>query len=156
MMVGCPYQTLDNLIEDLRFLQELQPQMIGIGPFLSHQDTPFCNQPNGELKLVLKLLGILRLMFPKILLPATTALGTLHPLGREFGLQTGANVIMPNLSPTSVRKKYMLYDNKICTGDESAQCRQCTEQRVRNVGYQVVMTRGDAKDFQKSQANIHL
>ncbi|MDE7093564.1 MAG: [FeFe] hydrogenase H-cluster radical SAM maturase HydE [Oscillospiraceae bacterium] len=149
MMVGSPFQTLDNIIEDLRFLQELQPQMIGIGPFLSHQDTPFNNQPNGELKPVLKLLGILRLMFPKVLLPATTALGTLHPLGRELGLKTGANVIMPNLSPTSVRKKYMLYDNKICTGDESAQCRQCTEQRVKNIGYQVVMSRGDAKDFEK-------
>ncbi|MDE6004527.1 MAG: [FeFe] hydrogenase H-cluster radical SAM maturase HydE [Oscillospiraceae bacterium] len=149
MMVGSPYQTLDNIIEDLRFLQELQPQMIGIGPFLSHQDTPFKNQPNGKLKPILKLLGILRLMFPKVLLPATTALGTLHPLGRELGLKTGANVIMPNLSPTSVRKKYMLYDNKICTGDESAQCRQCTEQRAKNIGYQVVMSRGDAKDFKK-------
>ena len=149
MMIGSPFQTLDNIIEDLRFLQELQPQMIGIGPFLSHQDTPFKNQPNGELKPVLKLLGILRLMFPKVLLPATTALGTLHPLGRELGLKTGANVIMPNLSPISVRKKYMLYDNKICTGDESAQCRQCTEQRAKSIGYQVVMSRGDAKDFEK-------
>jgi len=151
IMVGSPYQTTDNIIEDLRFLQKLQPQMIGIGPFLSHQDTPFKNEPNGDLKLTLRLLSVLRLIFPKVLLPATTALGTIHPLGREMGLQAGANVIMPNLSPTSVRKKYMLYDNKICTGEESAQCRQCTEKRVANIGYEVVTDRGDAKDFKNSQ-----
>ncbi|MBR1528432.1 MAG: [Oscillospiraceae bacterium] len=151
IMVGSPYQTLDNMIEDLRFLQKLQPQMIGIGPFLSHQDTPFRDQPNGDLKLTLRLLSVLRLVFPKVLLPSTTALGTIHPLGREMGLQCGANVIMPNLSPTSVRKKYMLYDNKICTGDESAQCRQCTERRTASIGYEVVTDRGDAKDFNKSE-----
>ncbi len=151
IMVGSPFQTLDNMIEDLRFLQKLQPQMIGIGPFLSHQDTPFREEKNGELKLTLRLLSILRLLFPKVLLPATTALGTVHPLGREMGLKAGANVIMPNLSPTSVRKKYMLYDNKICTGDESAQCRQCTECRAASIGYEVVTDRGDAKDFKNSQ-----
>ena len=151
IMVGSPYQTLDNMIEDLRFLQKLQPQMIGIGPFLSHQDTPFRDQPNGDLKLTLRLLSVLRLVFPKVLLPSTTALGTIHPLGREMGLQCGANVIMPNLSPTSVRKKYMLYDKKICTGDESAQCRQCTERRTASIGYEVVTDRGDAKDFNKSE-----
>ncbi|MBR0485270.1 MAG: [Oscillospiraceae bacterium] len=149
IMVGSPHQTLDNMIEDLRFLQKLQPQMIGIGPFLSHQDTPFRDEQNGTLELTLRLLSVLRLLFPKVLLPATTALGTVHPLGREKGLQAGANVIMPNLSPTSVRKKYMLYDNKICTGDESAQCRQCTELRVSGIGYEVVTDRGDAKDFAK-------
>ena len=150
IMVGSPFQTLDNLIADLRFLQKLQPQMIGIGPFLSHQDTPFKDEKNGELKLTLRLLSVLRLLFPKVLLPATTALGTVHPLGRELGLKAGANVIMPNLSPTSVRKNYMLYDNKICTGDESAQCRQCTENRVRSIGYEVVTDRGDAKDFKNT------
>ena len=147
IMVGSPFQTIGNIIEDIRFLQKLQPQMIGIGPFLSHQDTPFRNEKNGDLHLTLRLLSILRLTFPKVLLPATTALGTLHPLGRELGLQAGANVIMPNLSPTNVRKKYMLYDNKICTGDESAQCRQCTERRAASIGYEVVTDRGDAKDF---------
>ena len=151
IMVGSPFQTLDNLIEDLRFLQKLQPQMIGIGPFLSHQDTPFRDEQNGDLKLTLRLLSVLRLLFPKVLLPATTALGTIHPMGREMGLKAGANVIMPNLSPTSVRKKYMLYDNKICTGDESAQCRQCTERRAASIGYEVVTDRGDAKDFKNSQ-----
>ncbi len=144
-MVGSPGQTVDSIIADLRFLQELQPDMIGIGPFLSHQDTPFCNEPNGELALVLRLLGILRLMHPKVLLPATTALGTMHPEGRELGLRMGANVVMPNLSPQSVRKKYMLYDNKISTGEESAQSKEALERRVQQAGYMVVTARGDAK-----------
>lgn len=144
-MVGSPYQTTEHLIADLRFLQELQPDMIGIGPFLSHQDTPMKDFPNGEVKLVLRLLGILRLMHPRVLLPATTALGTVHPQGRELGLRMGANVVMPNLSPVSTRKKYALYDNKICTGEESAQCRGCLERRVRSAGYEIVTDRGDAK-----------
>lgn len=153
MMIGAPYQTNAHLVEDIRFLQELQPDMIGIGPFLSHRDTPFRDEPNGELKSVLRLLGILRLIFPGVLLPATTALGTMHPKGRELGLQMGANVVMPNLSPMSVRKKYMLYDNKICTGDESAQCRDRLAARVANAGYRVVMDRGDALRVQKAKGN---
>ncbi|MBQ7012892.1 MAG: [Oscillospiraceae bacterium] len=144
-MVGSPYQTTEHLIADLRFLQELKPDMIGIGPFLSHKDTPFAEYPNGELKLVLRLLGILRLMHPKVLLPATTALGTMHPQGRELGLQTGANVVMPNLSPQSVRKKYMLYDNKISTGEESAQSVRNLTEKVASAGFAVVTARGDAK-----------
>ncbi len=144
-MVGSPYQTTEHLIADLRFLQELQPDMIGIGPFLSHKDTPFAEYPNGDLKLVLRLLGILRLMHPKVLLPATTALGTMHPQGRELGLQTGANVVMPNLSPQNVRKKYMLYDNKISTGEESAQSVRNLAEKVISAGYRVVTARGDAK-----------
>ncbi len=144
-MVGSPGQTVDSIIADLRFLQELQPDMIGIGPFLSHQDTPFKDFPNGELALVLRLLGILRLMHPKVLLPATTALGTMHPEGRELGLRMGANVVMPNLSPQSVRKKYMLYDNKISTGEESAQSKEALVRRVQQTGYTVVTARGDAK-----------
>lgn len=144
MMVGAPFQTTEHLIRDLRFLQELQPDMIGIGPFLPHKDTPFRDEQKGDLYLVLRLLGILRLMFPGVLLPATTALGTIHPLGREMGLKMGANVIMPNLSPVSVRKKYMLYDDKICTGEESAQCVNCLAQRVSSAGYQTVQSRGDA------------
>ncbi len=151
MMVGAPYQTTAHLIEDIRFLQDLQPDMIGIGPFLSHKDTPFRDEPNGELKIVLRLLGILRLIFPGVLLPATTALGTMHPQGREMGLRMGANVVMPNLSPVSVRKKYMLYDNKICTGDESAQCRECMAARVASAGYRVVMDRGDSLRVQREK-----
>ena len=144
-MVGSPGQTVDNLIADLRFLQDLRPHMIGIGPFLAHQDTPFGSEPDGSYEMTLLLLGILRLMFPGVLLPATTALGTIAPDGREKGLLAGANVLMPNLSPVSVRKKYELYDNKICTGEESAQCRDCLARRVESVGYEIVTDRGDSK-----------
>ena len=105
-MVGSPYQTTDNLIADLRFLEKLQPDMIGIGPYITHAETPFAGQKNGSLELTLRLLAILRLMFPYVLLPATTALGTIHPEGRELGLKAGANVVMPNLSPTDVRALY--------------------------------------------------
>lgn len=142
-MVGAPYQTTDHLVEDLRFLQELRPAMIGIGPYLTHHDTPFHDQPNGSLHKTIRLLSILRLMFPYALIPATTALGTIHPQGRELGLRAGANVIMPNLSPGNVREKYQLYENKICTGEEAAQCRGCLERRVKWSGYQVVTDRGD-------------
>ena len=144
-MVGSPYQTTHELIADLRFLQELQPDMIGIGPFIHHADTPFRDFPNGTLELTLRLLAILRLMFPYVLLPSTTALGTIHPEGRELGLKAGANVVMPNLSPVTVRFKYKLYDNKICLGEESAQCRGCLERRVAAAGYRIVTDRGDVR-----------
>ena len=142
-MVGAPFQTADHLVEDLRFLQELHPHMIGIGPFVPHHSTPFAKENGGTLQLTLRLLGILRLMFPKVLLPATTALGTIAPNGRELGLQTGCNVVMPNLSPVSVRKKYDLYDNKICTGEEAAECRGCLQRRIESAGYEVAQERGD-------------
>ncbi len=142
-MVGSPYQTTANLADDLLFIRELQPEMVGIGPFIAHQDTPFHDQPNGTLELTLFLLGILRLTLPKVLLPATTALGTIHPQGRELGILAGANVVMPNLSPVSVRRKYLLYDNKICTGDEAAECRNCLAQRMKSIGYEIVTERGD-------------
>lgn len=144
MMVGAPFQTTANLVEDLRFLKELHPEMIGIGPYLTHKDTPFRDQPNGSFRMTLRLLSILRLMFPYALIPATTALGTIHPQGRELGLRAGANVMMPNLSPRRVRKKYELYENKICTDEESAQCRGCLERRIQWSGYQIVTSRGDA------------
>lgn len=143
-MVGVPFQTTENIIEDLRFLQELNPHMIGIGPFVPHHDTPFADKKGGTLEMTLKLLGILRLMFPKALIPATTALGTISPDGREMGLKTGCNVVMPNLSPVSVRKKYDLYDNKICTGEEAAECRTCLQRRIESVGYKISPERGDA------------
>ncbi|MDO4863724.1 MAG: [FeFe] hydrogenase H-cluster radical SAM maturase HydE [Ruminococcus sp.] len=142
-MVGAPRQTTDHLIADLRFLQELKPQMIGIGPFVPHHSTPFADEKGGTLALTLRLLGILRLMFPRVLLPATTALGTIAPNGRELGLQTGCNVVMPNLSPVDVRKKYELYDNKICTGEEAAECRTCLQRRIEAAGYEVAVERGD-------------
>lgn len=143
-MVGAPYQTTDHIIADLRFLQELRPQMIGMGPFVPHHNTPFADEKGGTLGLTLRLLGILRLMFPKVLLPATTALGTIAPNGRELGLQTGCNVVMPNLSPVKVRKKYDLYDNKICTGEEAAECRGCLQRRIESAGYKIAQERGDA------------
>lgn len=143
-MVGSPGQTLGMLVGDLRYLERLQPHMAGIGPFIPQKDTPFAKEPGGALTMTLKLLAVLRLMFPKILLPSTTALGTVHPKGRELGILAGANVVMPNLSPTEVRGKYLLYDNKICTGDESAQCRHCLEGRIRSVGYEICTGRGDS------------
>ena len=143
-MVGSPYQTSEHLAEDMLFMKELNPHMIGIGPFIPHHDTPFAGESAGTLELTLYMLGLIRLMIPKVLLPATTALGTIHPKGRELGILAGANVVMPNLSPTEVRKDYLLYDNKICTGDESAQCRHCLEMRMKSIGYQVVTDRGDS------------
>lgn len=148
-MVGSPFQTTENLISDLRFLKELGPHMIGIGPYITHKDTPFKDKKSGSLELTLRLISILRLMFPTALIPATTALGTIHPLGREMGLKAGANVVMPNLSPVSVRKKYELYENKICTGEEAAECRGCLEQRVRAAGYRIVVDRGDNVETKK-------
>lgn len=142
-MVGSPYQTTENLICDLRFLQALRPDMIGIGPYLTHKETPFADQPNGSLTLALRLLAILRLLFPYVLLPATTALGTIAPNGRERGLRAGANVVMPNLSPVGVRELYSLYEHKICTGEEAAQCRGCLERRVVSAGYRIVTSVGD-------------
>ena len=153
-MVGSPYQTAENLIEDLRFLQDLQPDMIGIGPYIKHEDTPFASFGNGSLSLTLRLIAILRLMFPYALIPATTALGTIHTQGRELGLKAGANVLMPNLSPVKVRKLYELYDNKICTGEEAAQCRGCLERRVKSVGYNIVTSIGNAKKETKDITSI--
>ncbi|MCR4945410.1 MAG: [FeFe] hydrogenase H-cluster radical SAM maturase HydE [Lachnospiraceae bacterium] len=147
IMVGSPYQETRHIIKDIRFMQKLKPHMIGIGPFIPHHDTPFAKEKQGTLKDTLRLLSILRLIFPQVLLPATTALGTIHPLGREMGIKAGANVVMPNLSPTATREKYLLYDGKICTGDEAAECSRCMERRMESIGYKVVVSRGDHVDF---------
>ena len=144
-MVGSPFQTTECLVEDLMFIKQLNPHMVGIGPFIPHHQTPFADKKAGTLELTLFLLGIIRLMLPDVLLPATTALGTIHPKGRELGILAGANVVMPNLSPKSVRKKYMLYDNKICTGDEAAECLNCMKKRMESIGYHVVVSRGEHK-----------
>ena len=144
-MVGTPFQTLEDILEDIRFLQKLDPDMIGIGPFISHKDTPFRGYENGSLSLTLRLIAILRLIFPYALIPATTALGSIHPQGRELGLKAGANVIMPNLSPQDVREKYLLYDNKICVSEDSSECRDCTQRRVSSAGYKVVTDIGNVK-----------
>lgn len=142
-MVGSPGQTTETLYEDLQFIRELMPHMVGIGPFIPQKDTPFAREPAGTMEQTLRLLSIIRLIHPHVLLPATTALGTIHPKGRELGIQSGANVVMPNLSPVDVRDKYKLYDNKICTGDEAAECRFCMENRMKSIGYQIVVSRGD-------------
>ena len=144
-MVGSPYQTIDNIISDLRFLQELEPDMIGIGPYITHKDTPFKDFESGNLYLTLRLVAILRLMFPYALIPSTTALGTIHPQGRQMGLKSGANVVMPNLSPRNVRKLYALYKDKIATDEEAAESVEKLKKTVKEAGYEVVCARGDVK-----------
>ena len=150
-MVGSPGQTPETLAADLAFIESFQPEMCGIGPFVPHHATPFAAEPAGTLEQTLGLLSIIRLIKPNVLLPATTALGTIDPRGRELGMEAGANVVMPNLSPTGVRAKYLLYDGKICTGDEAAECRRCLEMRLKSIGYTVVTDRGDPRDAASEQ-----
>ena len=144
-MVGSPHQTAKTLAKDLYFIQEFQPDMCGIGPFIPQHATVFAKETAGTLQDTLFLLSLLRLIHPNMLIPATTALGTIDKQGRELGILSGANVLMPNLSPTAVRKKYLLYDNKICTGDESAQCRACLSRRMESIGAHLLVDRGDVK-----------
>lgn len=153
IMVGSPGQTTECIVKDLFFMKELKPHMIGIGPFIPHKDTPFRDYKPGSAADTLVLLGILRLMFPYALIPATTALGTIDDRGREMGVLAGANVVMPNLSPLPVRKKYMLYDNKISTGDEAAECRDGLKKRMQAIGYQLSDDRGDCKYPLDSEQN---
>ncbi len=149
-MIGLPNQSNEDLVEDLMYVKELKPDMCGIGPFIPQKDTPLRDEKGGTLEDTITLLALLRLLLPDALLPATTSLGTIHPLGREQGLKAGANVVMPNLSPTNVREKYALYDGKICTGDEAAECRGCIERRINNAGYKVEVCRGDNITFLKN------
>jgi len=142
-MVGSPYQTIKYIAEDLMFIQELKPHMIGIGPFIPHKDTPFFDKQPGSIELTLFLIGVLRLMLPKVLIPATTAVGTIDSEGREKAILSGANVLMPNLSPARVRNKYLLYDNKICTGEEAAEGGLYLQRRIESIGYKIVVDRGD-------------
>ena len=144
-MVGSPYQTADTLAKDLKFIEEFQPAMCGIGPLIPHKDTPFRDCPAGDVDLTCYLLSIIRIICPTVLLPATTALGTLQADGRERGILCGANVVMPNLSPEDARDKYMLYDNKLNTGAESAEKLQELKDRMAAIGYEVVCARGDVK-----------
>ena len=149
MMIGSPYQTVENIASDMLFLEELNPQMVGIGPFLSHKDTPFAGMENGSADKTILIVALTRLLLPKALLPATTALGTSDDSGREKAILAGANVVMPNLSPESVRKKYMLYDNKISTGDEAAESLNGLKKKFKKFGYEIVTDRGDYKDFKR-------
>jgi biotin synthase len=146
-MVGSPGQTAAHLAEDLAFIRDFSPQMAGIGPFIPHKDTPLAGLPSGTLELTLFLLGLIRLLVPQILLPATTALGTIASNGRELGVLAGANVVMPNLSPVAVRAKYLLYDDKICLGDEAAECRHCLDRRLKKIGHSLIVHRGDCAGF---------
>ncbi len=145
-MVNAPGQKDEYLADEMLFLKEIDPAMVGIGPFIPHKDTPFKNEMAGTLDMTIFLLACIRLSIPSVLLPATTALGTISPIGRELGIKAGANVVMPNLSPVRVRKLYELYDNKICTGDEAAQCIGCLKGRIESVGYNLVSARGDSKN----------
>ena len=154
MMIGSPFQTADSLALDMEFICEFKPAMVGLGPFIPHSDTPFAGCAAGSVELTLFILSLVRIMLPDVLLPATTALGTVDALGREKGIMAGANVLMPNLSPTDVRKKYMLYDNKICTGDEAAQCIECLKRRVLTTGREIVIDRGDHKNYKHKNKNF--
>jgi len=149
-MVESPFQTHRELAMELEFVEHFHPDMCGIGPFIRHKDTPFRDRDSGTLETTCYLLSLIRLIYPLVLLPATTALGTIHPRGREIGILSGANVVMPNLSPVDVRKQYALYDNKICTGEESAQCRDCLENRMESIGYTLVIDRGDRSGWGRS------
>lgn len=142
-MVGSPGQTVEHIVEDLEFIRKFDPEMVGIGPFLPASGTPFQSQPPGSVELTLRLISILRLMLPRVLLPATTALGTAEEDGRQRGIQAGANVVMPNLSPEDVREKYQLYDNKLSTGSEAAESIACLRRSMKNIGYEIVTSRGD-------------
>ncbi len=145
LMVGSPYQTPETIAKDLSFMADFQPDMVGIGPFIPHRDTPFADMERGSLDTTLLLLGIVRLMLPSVLLPATTALGSIHPRGREMGILAGANVCMPNLSPSEVRSKYNLYDGKLHSGSEAAESRNELASRMEAIGYRIVVNRGDRK-----------
>ena len=153
-MVGSPYQTPETLAKDLKFIEQFSPDMCGIGPFLPHKDTPFHGMPAGTAELTLYLLSVLRLIKPNLLLPATTALGSAEPNGREKGILAGANVVMPNLSPLSVRQKYALYDGKISTGLESAQKLELLKRSMESIGYKIVTARGDVKKGQNEDGRV--
>lgn len=145
LMVGSPGQTTDTLVKDLKFIEEFRPEMCGVGPFIPHHATPFRDEPAGSVELTCYLLSVIRLICPTVLLPATTALGSLGQGGRERGILSGANVVMPNLSPLSVRKKYELYNGKLGVGQEAAEGLHLLRESMRNIGYEVVTDRGDAK-----------
>lgn len=142
-MIGSPYQTAEHLACDLKFVEVFHPQMCGIGPFIPHKDTQYKNEKAGSVELTCYLLSLIRLMHPNILLPATTALGSLDEKGREKGILAGANVVMPNLSPMTVREKYKLYDNKASLGAEAAEGLEELRKRMRDIGHDVVCDRGD-------------
>ncbi len=149
-MVGSPYQTAENLAEDLIYMKKLRPQMIGVGPFIPHKDTPFRDFPPGTLEDTLFLLSLIRIMHPWVLLPATTALGTIQPDGREQGILAGANVVMPNISPEDARRRYLLYNRKVDAGADAVKSRLLLQEKIEAIGYEVVVGRGDYKEDKES------
>ncbi|MGI6161630.1 MAG: [FeFe] hydrogenase H-cluster radical SAM maturase HydE [Christensenellales bacterium] len=151
-MIGSPFQTDESLAEDLLFLKELEPHMVGIGPFIPHASTRFKDYPSGSVQKTLLMISLVRIMLPSALIPATTALGTADPFGRELGMRAGANVVMPNLSPKSVREDYLLYDGKICTDEEAAECIECLKRRIQKAGFEPDLTRGDHSAFGPTKA----
>ena len=155
-MIGLPTQTNEDLVNDLLFVKNLKPHMCGIGPFIPQKDTPLKDEIGGTIEKTTTILSIVRLLLPDVLLPSTTALGSIDTTGREKGLKAGGNVVMPNLSPTRVREKYALYDGKICTGDEAAECRNCIEGRINRAGFKVEITRGDNVTWRKDHENEFL
>ena len=144
-MVGSPYQTTECIVRDFRFLQELKPQMVGLGPFIPHHATPLKDFPAGSTERTLLCLSIVRLLLPNVLLPATTALATIDGDGRIKGMNAGCNVVMPNLSPLEDRSKYLLYDNKATSGEEAAESLRALREHLAAAGYEVVIDRGDYK-----------
>lgn len=148
IMVGSPGQSINHLVEDLLFIEQLHPEMIGIGPFIPHRDTPFATDPPGSMETTLNLLSIFRLIHPQVLLPATTALATLAPDGREQGILAGANVVMPNLSPSEQRENYSLYDNKASLGAEAAEGLYLLEEKLAAIGYRISKGRGDFGNYE--------
>lgn len=151
LMVGSPYQTINHLAKDMLFIGEFEPEMIGIGPFIPHKDTPFKEFPAGSVDTTLFLLSLCRIMLPNVLLPATTALGTVSGEGKQLGVLAGANVVMPNLSPLSVRKKYMLYDNKAINDDDAGENLNILQEHMKKIGYEVVINKGDFKKVEYGQ-----
>lgn len=148
-MAGSPFQTDSDIAKDLKFIEKFKPDMCGIGPFIPHHATPFAEYKQGSVKKTLYLLSLIRIIHPQILLPATTALGTASADGREKGILAGANVIMPNLSPASERKKYELYNNKLCTDKEASENIEQLRQSISKIGYTIVTSRGDAKEYKQ-------
>lgn len=143
MMIGVKGQTIEHLVEDLLLIRKMQPEMVGIGPFLPHHATPLGNEPAGDLQLTLATIAIVRLMLPHALIPSTTALATLTPRGRLEGILSGANVVMPNLSPSDVRAKYAIYENKASWGKEAAEGLAALESELQSIGYHIDYARGD-------------
>ena len=145
-MVGSPYQTLDTLMQDLHFIDSFRPEMVGIGPFIPADGTPFADRVAGSVEMTLRLLAVIRLLHPHVLLPATSALGTMAPDGRERAVRAGANVVMPNLSPQDTRALYSIYNNKLSTGSEAAESAAELRARMKAIGYEVPAERGDYSD----------